>query len=123
MTTGAAITTAGVANAASQVVYQSQRYGNFVYQVSNLAPGTQFTLRLHFAELYWTSAGQRRFDVAINGTTVLSNFDVFAGAGGRYKAVVREFVATADAQGNIQIKFSSRVDRAMLSGLELVART
>jgi hypothetical protein len=41
--------------------------------------------------------------VAINGTPVLSNFDIFAAAGGKDKAVVEQFTAVADAQGRITI--------------------
>ena len=52
-----------------------------------------YTVRLHFAEIYWTAAGQRRFNVAINGTQVLTNFDIFATAGAN-KALVRDFSAT-----------------------------
>ena len=35
---------------------------------------------LYFAETYLTAAGQRLFSVSINGTTVLSSFDIYASA-------------------------------------------
>jgi hypothetical protein len=51
--------------------------------VSGLTPGVPDTVRLHFAEIgSVTAAGQRVFNVAANGVSLLSNFDLFA-AGGR----------------------------------------
>ena len=40
------------------------------------------TVTLYFAETYVTGAGQRLFNVSINGATVLTNFDIYASAGG-----------------------------------------
>src|SRR5207247_3037714 len=60
------ISTNGIANAAPQAVYQSERWGTFSYALTNLMPGATHTLRLHFAEIFWDSAGQRRFNVAID---------------------------------------------------------
>jgi hypothetical protein len=50
-------------------------------QADGLAPGGTYTVVLHFAELYFTSAGQRVFSVLANGQAVLSDFDIFAAAG------------------------------------------
>jgi hypothetical protein len=78
------------------------------------------TVRLHFAELYWTAAGKRTFGVAINGTTVLSNFDIYATAGANYKAVVREFTTTANASGQIIVNLTKVTDNASISGIEIL---
>jgi hypothetical protein len=50
-----------------------------------------FTVRLHFAEVGDLSPGQRVFDVAIQGKTVLENLDVVDQAGGKNRALVKEF--------------------------------
>src|SRR5439155_12516423 len=78
------ISTNGIANAAPQAVYQSERWGTFSYALTNLMPGATHTLRLHFAEIFWDSAGQRRFNVATNGTQVLTNLDILFEAGGKF---------------------------------------
>ena len=114
------ISTTGVTNAAPAAVYQSERYGNSTYTFPSLVASTQYTIRLHFAELYWTATGKRVFNVLINGTTVLSNFDVFAAAGAQYKAVVRDFTATPDASGQIVIKFNTVTDNATIGGIEVL---
>jgi hypothetical protein len=115
-----AITTTGVTNPAPQAVYQSERYGTTTYTLPNLTTGAQYTVRLHFAELFQTASGKRKFNVVINGTTVLSNFDIYATAGGQYKAVVREFTATPNASGQIVINFNTITDNATVSGIEAI---
>jgi mannose/cellobiose epimerase-like protein (N-acyl-D-glucosamine 2-epimerase family) len=115
------ITTTGVTNPAPQAVYQAERYGTTTYTLPNLTIGGSYTVRLHFAELYWTATGKRTFTIAINGTTVLSNFDIYAITGARYKAVVREFNATANASGQMVIKFTTVTDNATIEGIEVIS--
>jgi fibronectin type 3 domain-containing protein len=106
-TSTSAINTAGVANAAPAAVYQSVRWAPaFSYVIPGLAPGASYNVRLHFVELTFAGSGQRVFNVAINGTSVLSNFDVFAAAGAQNKALVENFTATADALGQITVSFT-----------------
>jgi len=88
--------------------------------VPGLTPGARYTVRLHFAEIFFNAAGQRIFNVAINGAAALSNFDIFAAAGGKNKAVVEQFTATADAQGQITITYTTVRDNAKSSGIEIV---
>ena len=115
-----AITTSGVTNPAPQAVYQSNRYGNFTYTIAGLTPGASYTARLHFAEEFWTTAGSRIFNVLINGTQVLTNFDILATAGGEYIAVVEQFTATASSTGTITIQFVTVKDNAQVNGIEVL---
>lgn len=114
------ITMTGVTDPAPQAVYQAERYGTVTYTLPNLAAGAAYTARLHFAELYWTATKKRIFNVAINGTTVLSNFDIYAATGARYKATVKEFATTASASGQIVIKFTNVTDNATIEGIQLI---
>jgi len=113
------VDTSNVTNPAPQAVYQTVRYGNFTYTIPNLTANGTYTVRLHFNELYWNAAGQRTFNTSINGTQVLSNFDIYQTAGGKDKAIVEQFPATADANGNITIQFTSVIDNAMVNGIEI----
>jgi hypothetical protein len=115
-----AITVSGVTNAAPQAVYQSERYGNSTYTLPSLTASAAYTVRLHFAEIYWTATGKRAFNVAINGATALSNFDIYAAAGGNYKAVVRDFATTANSSGQIVVNFTTVTDNASISGIEIL---
>jgi hypothetical protein len=118
-----AITTSGVTNAAPAAVYQSERYGNVTYTISGLTANGAHTVRLHFCELYWTASGQRKFNVSINGGSVLSNFDIFADAGARFKAVVKSFTGNANSSGQITVTLTSVTDNASISGIEVIAGT
>jgi len=120
---GCTVSTAGVIDPAPAAVYQSERYGNFSYQLGGLAPNRPYTVRLHFAEFAWTQPGQRVFSVDINGQRVLNNFDIVAAAGGPFKAVVQEFAVTSDTGGSIQIVFSTLVNNAKCSGIEVIPGT
>jgi fibronectin type 3 domain-containing protein len=117
--TTAAINTSQVTNPAPQSVYQHGRYGNMTYTIPNLTPGETYRVQLDFVEYYWSAPGQRVFNVAINGTQVLSNFDIFAAAGGKDIAIARSFTATASSSGTITITFTSLVDNAMINGIEI----
>jgi hypothetical protein len=114
------INTTGVTNPAPQTVYRAERYGTTTYTLPSLTAGASYTVRLHFAELYWTASGKRKFNVAINGTTVLSNYDIYAATGARYKAVVREFTATANTSGQIVINFTTVTDNATIEGIQII---
>jgi hypothetical protein len=117
--TTTAVNVSGVANPAPAAVYQTERYGNFTYTFTWLAPGAAYTVRLHFAEIYWNSAGARVFNVSINGAQVLANFDIFATAGSAFKAVTQDFSATADGSGQILIQYVTLMDNAKSSAIEI----
>ena len=119
--TTATINTVSASNAAPMAVYQTERYGAFTYTVPGLTPLATYTVRLHFAEIYWTAAGQRKFHVNINGTRVLTDYDIVAAAGAANKAVVRDFTATANASGQITIQYlNGSVNFAKSSGIEVI---
>jgi len=108
----------GVTNPAPMAVYQTARIGSFSYTVPGFTAGSSHTIRLHFAETYWTAPGKRVFNVSINGTQVLSNFDIFATAGAKNKAVIEQFTENANSSGQYVITFTHVTDNPLLSGLE-----
>jgi hypothetical protein len=120
--TTTAITTSGVTNPAPQSVYRHGRWGAFSYVLPNLTPSGAYTVRLHFAEYVASAAGQRTFNVSVNGAQVLTNFDIFVAAGGKFKAFATPaFPAAADATGKITVAFTNVVDHAIVQGIELQA--
>ncbi|MBA4067496.1 MAG: hypothetical protein C0501_28060, partial [Isosphaera sp.] len=125
-TTTAAIDTSRVDDPAPEAVYQSARFGTgdtaFGYTVGGLTAGQTYAIRLHFAEVTVDAAGQRLFDVAANGVTVLDDFDIFAAAGGQSIAVARAVAATADANGAVALSFTPAggIAGPSVSGIEVL---
>jgi Malectin domain len=118
--TGSAINTSLVPNAAPQAVYQTNRYGPMTYSVPGLTPGGTYIVDLHFAETYWTAPGERLFNVYINNKQVLNNYDIFASAGSEYTATEQSFYTTADSTGTITIAFvTGAADNPQINGIQI----
>jgi hypothetical protein len=102
------ILTSGVSLAAPMAVYQTARWGEFAYLLNNLAPGSNYTVHLHFAEIFPSvnNAGERRFNVSVNGAQALTDFDVLAAAGTKFKALTKDIKMRADSSGTLLIEFS-----------------
>lgn len=109
-------TTHAITNTTTQPLYQKERYGNVTYKFA--VPNGTHTVTLKFAELYWTKTGQRVFNVAINGTTVLSNFDIFAHAGAQYKALDESFSVPVTT-GTVTIQFTTVVNNAKVDAIQI----
>jgi hypothetical protein len=109
----------GVTNAAPMAVYQDARQGNFTYTLSGFAPGSSHTVRLHFAETFFSTAGSRTSNISINGTQVLTNSHIFAAAGAKNKAVIEQITANADSNGIFVVTFTSVVNNSLLSAIEI----
>jgi hypothetical protein len=111
------------AHAAPPTVYQSERWGACAYALAlpTLPAGHSYTVRLHFAETTYDAPGKRRFNVDIAGRRVLTDFDVFAEAGGKNKALVRDFPGfVPDRDGRLTISFTrGSVDEPKISGIQV----
>lgn len=119
--TSSAIDTSGVINPAPQTVYQTERWNNNTYTFTNLIAGTSYKVRLHFAEIFYNTAGVRRFNVFINGAQILANYDIFADAGAKNKATIKEYTIAANGSGQIIIQYANGAsDNAKSSGIEIL---
>src|SRR5439155_14642920 len=98
-------------------LYQTLRYGSMSYSFP-IANGS-YTVKLKFSEIYFTSSSQRVFNVAINSSTVLSNFDINAAAGGSYIALDRSFPISVTT-GQVQITFTNVVNNAEVDAIEII---
>ena len=112
--------------AAPESVYQSKRTTNpnspgFSYIVTNLVAGHSYLVRMHFADDQSRNAGNRVFNVVINGKLVLKNFDIYAATGGRLRAIVKEvYGIKPDSNGNIVIQYQNVSGRALASGISIL---
>ena len=116
--TTTAIDTSFVTKPAPMSVYQHGRKDASTYTLQGFAAGTSHTVRLHFAEYFHTAAGQRKFNVAINGVPQLFSYDIVADAGAPKRAVDKIFnVAASD--GQITIEFTPVVSNPKVSAIEI----
>ena len=69
-----------ISGTVDDALYQKVRYGSSFAYALPIANGT-YTVVLHVAEIWFTGAGQRVFDVAAEGGVVVDNLDVWAAAG------------------------------------------
>jgi outer membrane protein assembly factor BamB len=119
--TTAPIATGAVTDPAPQAVYQSQRDGSSIaYTIPGLVAGAAYTVRLDFAELFFSAVGQRVFDVSINGTGVLTNFDIVKAAGAADTAIAQTFTTTATPGGTIAIAFTPVTNYPAVNGITVV---
>ncbi len=83
------------------------------------AVGTQLDVRLYFANRYagTGTVGKRKFNVALDGTTVLSNFDIVATTG-HNRGTMKSFTITSD--GSVDIDFSRIIENPLIDGIEIV---
>ncbi len=113
-------TDAAVANTDDQELYKHQMWGQagLIHTWHGLKPG-KITVKLYMDDGYMGGPNQRIFDLAINGTTVAKDFDIFTKAGGKNRALVETFVVDAP-EGAIRLSVPHVTsDHATLAAVEL----
>jgi hypothetical protein len=101
------ISTGEVANTTEDALYRNLRFGAFAYQLAS-GNGT-FDVVLHFNETWFGyraggGTGSRRFHVDMEGVRKLTNYDVFAKAGGAMRATT-ETIRVAVTDGTLNLNF------------------
>jgi hypothetical protein len=112
-------TGSAIQKTAAPAIYQTERYGApgaLEYQYS-LANGT-YTVNLKFAEIWFTSPGQRIYNILINGQQIASNFDPFAAAGGANTAIDKQY-QVAVTNGTLDIQLTPIADNPKVSAIEI----
>jgi N-acetylneuraminic acid mutarotase/glucose/arabinose dehydrogenase len=103
-------------NTDDDALYINERAGAFSYAIP-ISSGGQYVVRLHFAELFFSSAGVRRFNVDIEGVRVLSSFDIYAQAG-HGSAITRSYTTTV-TDGTLNLAFSKVFDNAAVQAIDV----
>ncbi|MCE5276598.1 MAG: PQQ-binding-like beta-propeller repeat protein [Planctomycetaceae bacterium] len=83
------------------------------------SPARPHTVRLVFAEMDDLAAGQRVFDVIVQGKVVRQGLDVAAAAGGPKRSLVVE-LKNVSVSDKLTVEFKPRTGKPILSGLECV---
>ena len=110
-----------IARTLDPTLYQSERYGNFSYNIA--VPNGSYTVVLKFAEIFWTTAGKRVFNVSINNQAVLTNFDILAQPNSASNTALDRAFPVTVTNGAISITFTTLVDNAQINAIEVVPGT
>ena len=106
--------------AGAQSLYQRERYSTSSagdYYEFDCPEGIYETTILE-AETYWSGTGKRVFNAFIQGQQVLTNFDIYAVAGGQTIPISRVFTNSV-TNSQLQILFTPVVDNARVSGVQV----
>lgn len=112
-----------IAKTDDPALYRIQRFGKADNQrfVLTGLPHGPVQVTLLFAETYFKQPDARKFDVVINGQTVLRDFDIFAESGGLNVALSKTFTVNAP-DGTVEIRPGNvAVDNATFAALRATA--
>ncbi len=85
-------------------------------------PDGNYNIRLFFVDPFANGPNQRKFDVVLQGQTVLTNFDIFAEAGAIRKAIAKSFSFTASQGTGLHLELNNRLASgfgSIISGIEI----
>ncbi|MBN1155238.1 PKD domain-containing protein [candidate division KSB1 bacterium] len=115
-------TTDPIKNTEADVLYQSERYGMTAYRFN--VPNGHYLIKLYFAEIYWHVAGKRLFNVKLENTAILRNFDIYQQVGEDFALVVTIDSRNYGIQildGVLDLTFEKILDEAKLSAIEITS--
>ncbi|WP_221392907.1 putative Ig domain-containing protein [Dyadobacter sp. NIV53] len=119
-------TTVDILNTTNDVLYRSER-SSAAFDYSIPVANGSFSVVLHFAETYFGApgkvagaVGKRMFNVDIEGSRKLTNYDVYAKAGGAIRPIQETFAVTV-TDGMLNINFlSGTANLPKISAIEVL---
>ena len=109
-------TVSAISGTTDDPLYQSERWGNSFSYSFPLVNG-DYEVTLMFAEINFSSAGKRVFNVAIEGTQVITNLDIWAKVGKNAAYNKTNIVTVSD--GQLNIAFSPFVENPKISAIRV----
>jgi len=103
----------------NDALYQTEIFGGDLTLDVEIENGL-YDVTLYFAETSGAlTEGDRVFDVSIEGTQVLSEFDIYSEAGGQNIALSRTFSNIEVTDGVLTISTNTLADNSKISGIEI----
>ena len=114
-----------IANTTDDTLYHSERYGSFSYAIPVPAAGC-YQVSLHFAEIWFGvfgggGDGSRVFSLDLEGSTLISSYDIHAAAGPAAADIQSVNVDVTD--GVLNIDTVPIVENPKLSAIEMTANS
>jgi hypothetical protein len=113
-------TSAWIASLATPALYQTERFDPGVLEYKFRVPNGNYDVALKFAEIYFNSAGQRVFNIVINGAQLEANFDIFAVAGGSGIPIDKTYTVAVQ-NGTIDIQLTPVANNPKVSAIQITA--
>ena len=113
--TNTASTGNSIANTTQDTLYQTERYGDFSYDIP-VEDGT-YRVTVKLAETYWNNDGQRVFDVLLEDERVVDDIDIHQRVGHDHALDLTFTKAVTD--GTLDIDFVTETDNAKLSAVKV----
>ena len=107
-------TSNAIAGSGDSALFQTERYGDFTYEIA-VSNGT-YDVTLDLAELYWEATGSRVFSISVEGTTVVNNVDLVEQVGSNVAWAAGPFT-TQVQDGSLSVDVTFTADNGTLSGI------
>jgi len=112
-----------VQNTTDDDLYLTYHYGDngapFSYNIP--LPNGTYDVNLYFTEVFFSGSNQRVFDVVLEGNLVIDDLDLVATVGSE-TAYIESFSNVAVDDGTLNIDFSSTVNNAIISAIEIIGQ-
>ncbi|SHM42017.1 delta-60 repeat domain-containing protein/Por secretion system C-terminal sorting domain-containing protein [Cyclobacterium lianum] len=109
-------TTSSISNTGLDTIYQSERNGDFSYEIKVPARG-YYTVELHFAEIHWNRENARLFRYQLENEPLSEIIDLYKDHGGANHAYIRTIHDVQVKDGYLSLEMITVKDRAKLSGI------
>jgi hypothetical protein len=110
--------TGAISNTTDDVLYQSERFGTFGYDIP-LNDGT-YEITFKFAEIFQLASLKRQFDVLVESNAVISNLDIFNQVGAQKAYDVVKAVTVTD--GTLNIDFRTDMNNAQVAAFHIIKK-
>lgn len=109
-------TPTSISNTNKSLLYQSERYGDFTYEIPVNEKGA-FTVELHFAEIHWKWDNARLFRFRLENEPSTEIIDLHKDHGGANNAYVLRISNVQVVDGVLNLEMLTEKDWAKLSGI------
>ena len=99
-------------------LYTSERYGSFSYEFDDIPLG-DYEVILHFAETWFSSVGQRVFDIRMQNNLAFEDVDILVLTSGQQNYAVTLESTQVVSDGKLVVEFIKKVGDPKACGIEI----
>ncbi|MGI0493000.1 malectin domain-containing carbohydrate-binding protein [Alkalinema pantanalense CENA528] len=105
-------------------LYQTERWANQLKYMVPVAYGT-YQVKLHFAEIFFKNFNQRKFDISLEGQSVIQDLDIFSKSKnaffpGENSALIISTPYLRITDGVLNLDMTASLNNAKISAIEII---